>query len=142
MADNNLVLVNAKVLPPVFEGVLLAKQLLADGRAANATQAVKLAGISRSAFYKYKDHVFSYSPEASSYINLSAMLSDKAGVFSAMTTVLYNHGVNIITVNQGMPVDGTAAVSLTIRTDSLTLPIEELLDKLKNTDGIVSVKIV
>ena len=35
-----------------------AKRLLAVGRAKNLSEAAKLAGISRSALYKYKDHVF------------------------------------------------------------------------------------
>lgn len=142
LKDNNFILVSSKVLPPVFEGVLLAKQLLADGRAANATQAVKMAGISRSAFYKYRDCVFEYSAGDANSVNISAVLSDKAGVFSALTTVLYKYGANIITVNQGMPVDGAASASLTVRTDNLKLPINELLEKLRKTDGIISVKIL
>lgn len=130
------------MLPPVFEGVLLAKQLLADGRAANATQAVKMAGISRSAFYKYRDFVYEYTAGDANSVNISALLSDKAGVLSALTTVLYKYGVNIITVNQSMPVDGTASASLTVRTDNLKLPLNELLEKLRKTDGIISVKIL
>lgn len=142
MADNELILVSKKVLPSVFEGVLLAKQYIADGRAANATQAVKMAGISRSAFYKYKDHVFGYSPEDTHTANLSALLSDKAGVFSALTSVLSNYGVNIITVNQGMPIDGAASVALTLGTDSLTLTLTQLLEEIKKTDGVISAKIL
>lgn len=142
MKDTNFVLVSTKVLPPVFEGVLLAKQLLADGRASNATQATKMAGISRSAFYKYRDYVFSYKPEDSNCINLNAVLSDKAGVFSALTTVLYQYGANIIMVSQSLPVDGTAGVSLTVRTDNVKLPINELLEIIKQTDGVISVRAV
>lgn len=142
MEKDNFILISTKVLPPVFEGVLKAKILLADGRAANTTQAVKMAGISRSAYYKYKDFVFAYSPEDKNCINIHAVLSDKAGVFSALTTVLYQYGVNIITVNQGMPIDGTAAVSLTVRTDNIKLPINELLNILRKTDGIISAKVI
>ena len=142
MENNNFILVGSNVLPPVFKGVLLAKQLLADGRAANATQAVKMAGISRSAFYKYRDYVYEYIAEDMNSLNISVLLSDKAGVLSALTTVLYKYGVNIITVNQSMPVDGTASASLTVRTDNLKLPINDLLEKLRETDGILSVKIL
>ncbi len=142
MQKNEFVLVSTKVLPDVFEGVLHAKQLLAHGKAANASQAIKMAGISRSAFYKYRDYVFAYSADESSCINLSAVLSDKAGVFSAMTTVLFENGANLVTVNQGMPIDGTATVSLTIDTNSIKLSIEALLDLLRATDGILSVRVV
>lgn len=53
-------LVDRKVLPDAFTKVVLAKQLLAQGKARNLSEATRLADISRSAFYKYKDCVFAY----------------------------------------------------------------------------------
>ena len=50
-----LLLVDAGVLPEVFGKVLEAKEHLQSGRAATAAEAARMAGISRSAFYKYKD---------------------------------------------------------------------------------------
>ena len=63
MSKLNYVLVNADILPEIYSKVLAAKEFLASGEAANATQAAKMAGISRSAYYKYKDSVFEYNPE-------------------------------------------------------------------------------
>ena len=142
MQNSEFVLVSKKALPPVFAGVLLAKQLLAEGKAANATQAIREAGISRSAFYKYRDCVFPGSAENESNINLSVSLSDKAGVFSAMTTVLYENGANLVTVNQGKPVDGIAAVSLTIDARHMRISADNMLELLKKTDGVISVRTV
>ena len=51
----NLLLVDAAILPEVFGKVLQAKEYLQSGQAETAAQAARLAGISRSAFYKYKD---------------------------------------------------------------------------------------
>ncbi len=142
MQRNEFVLVSTKVLPDVFEGVLKAKQLLSEGNAANASQAIKMAGISRSAFYKYRDYVFPYSADDGSLVGLNARLSDKAGVFSGLTAVLFEHGANLVTINQGAPIDGTAAVSLTIDTTHLRLSLDELLELLRETDGILSIKTV
>ena len=142
MKNNDYYLINALMLPPVFSGVVTAKELLANGKATNASQAAKMAGISRSAFYKYKDFVFKYTDGGKDTVNLSALLSDKAGVFSAFTTVLYQHGANIITVNQGMPVDGTATASLTIRTENLSVPLDRLVESLGSVSGVISVKIL
>ena len=142
MQNSEFVLVNKKALPPVFAGVLLAKQLLAEGKSANATQAIREAGISRSAFYKYRDCVFPGSADNENSINLSVSLSDKAGVFSAMTTVLYENGANLITVNQGKPVDGIAAVSLTIDARHMRISADNMLELLKKTDGVISVRTV
>ena len=142
MQNSEFVLVSKQALPPVFAGVLLAKQLLAEGKAANATQAIREAGISRSAFYKYRNCVFPGSAENESSINLSVSLSDKAGVFSAMTTVLYENGANLVTVNQGKPVDGIAVVSLTIDAGHMRISADRMLELLKKTDGVISVRTV
>ena len=141
MEKSSMLLVDSKVLPSVFEGVVLAKELLADGRAQNASQAAKMAGISRSAFYKYKDYVFKYSDNTLNTVTLFAKLSDKAGMLSLITTALYELGANILTVNQGIPVNNTADVSITVKTDDIKIPISEVLDTLKGIDGVISVKI-
>ena len=140
MQKNDFLLVSPKVLPPVFEGVILAKQFLADGTATNSSQAAKLAGISRSAFYKYRDYVFKVPSRHSEYLSLNATLTDKAGVFSAVTAALYKIGANIITIHQGIPMDGTAAVSLTIENNENALSAEKLIETLRGVDGVLSVK--
>ncbi len=142
MAENRFILVSTSVLPPVFEGVLLAKQYLADGSATSATMAAKMAGISRNAFYKYRNAVYSYASPNEHRIELSVVLSDKAGVFSGMTAVLSQYGVNLITVNQNPPIDGAAAVSMLASTEGLCLPVSELLEILKRTDGVISVRVL
>lgn len=138
MDKKSYLLIDADILPPVFSGVIHAKELLADGRLSTA-QAVKEAGISRSAFYKYKDFVFKYSDSGGSSLSLNAQLSDRAGVFSALTAALYSCGANIITVSQGLPENGKANVSLTVSIGS-EITAEELINKLLETDGVISIK--
>jgi len=142
MKNESLLVVNSKVLPPVFLGVIKAKEYLSSGEAKNTSEAIKLAEISRSAFYKYRDFVFSLEDAKSQTVTLSTVLSDKAGVFSAMTTILYENGANIITVNQGAPTSGRAPATLTVNTENLKVPIEELIETLKNANGIISVKAI
>ena len=142
MSNECFYLVNSKILPDVVKGVIFAKELLASGKATNTSQAIKMAEISRSAFYKYKDYVFKYDDNEKNTLNLSAVLSDRAGVFSALTTSLYENGANIITVNQGIPVDSVATVSLTVRTDNIKLSLPSLLNKLKAVNGVISIKAI
>lgn len=140
MSENRYLLVNSAVLPPVFEGVILAKELLAGGKVTSAAAAAKAAGISRSAFYKYKDFVFKYSAAAGNTLSINALLSDRAGVFSALTAALYDSGANIITVTQGLPENGTANVSLTLSIGDISP--EELKKRLLSVDGVISIKTV
>ncbi len=140
MKNDNLLIVNSKILPPIFKGVIEAKELLAKGEAKNTSEAVKIVGISRSAFYKYKDYVFRLEDSLSTTLTLNAVLCDKAGVFSALTQTLYEKGANIITVNQGAPQNGTAPVTLTVCTDNVKISLDALLDELRATEGIISIK--
>lgn len=136
----NYVLVNADILPEVYGKVLLAKEYLASGEAANASQAAKMAGISRSAYYKYKDGVFEYDPENSEeMVTLSLKLTDTKGVLSAVTGELYLVGANVLSINQKVPQNGVADVSLTMRIAEMTVSVEALIEKLKELSGVRSV---
>ena len=55
MAKIKYLLVDMSVLPDVYARVIEAKGYLQSGEAANSSQAAKMAGISRSAYYKYKE---------------------------------------------------------------------------------------
>ena len=140
MGKWNYVLVNADILPEVYGKVLLAKEYLATGEAANASQAAKMAGISRSAYYKYKDGVFEYDPENSEEMaTIFLKLSDTKGVLFAVTNELYLVGANVLSINQKVPQNGVADVSLTRRIAEMTVSVEALIEKLKEVNGVRSV---
>ncbi len=134
----DLLLINPAVLPPVFGRVVKAKQLLASGEAKTASEASRISGISRSAFYKYKDAVFTYRPGAEGrIITTNAVLRDSPGVLSTMIQELYRHGANILTLNQNIPVNGAAQVSISFRTDLLESNFDELMEALRRVDGVI-----
>ena len=56
--SSELIIVDKKVLPEVFTKVLQVKELLNSGGITSVQEAVDKVGVSRSAYYKYKDHVF------------------------------------------------------------------------------------
>ena len=49
----------------------------------------------------------------------------------ALMAVFYDVGANILTINQNIPVDGRALISVSARTESMELPVENLLEKLR-----------
>lgn len=142
MDKKNFYIVDSDVLPEVFSKVVAAKDLLDSGVAQNVTEAVSLAGLSRSAFYKYRDCVFKLKENDSTKLNIQAVLADRAGVFSAMSGELCKNGANIITMNQTEPKDGAAAVTLTIGIDRLGIPIDELIKAVEKIDGVLSIKAI
>ncbi len=144
MTDNvKFLLVDAQVLPEVFTKVVQAKMYLAQGKAKSSSQAAQMAGISRSAFYKYKDSVYLYDERMNeNIVTFYLTLEDRPGVLSSLLGELYQAGSNIITVNQNIPVDGVALVSVSVRTSSASLSRSEILEKLEALDGIVEAKAI
>lgn len=139
MEEQRYFIVKEEAMPATYLKVIEAKRLLNTGIAQNATSAVKKAGISRSAFYKYKDSVFVFN-EASgaSVISVTAILNDTTGILSQFINKLYAMGANILTINQGPPHDGAAAVTVSYRTLHAE-KTEKLLESLRKLDGVISV---
>lgn len=121
-------IVNADVLPEVCSKVVEAKRLLATGEVTTINQATAMVGISRSAFYKYKDMVRPFNDMLSGRIvTLQMTLKDQPGVLSDVLNVIASLGGNILTINQTIPAGGVAGVSLGVETSGLQVTLEELL---------------
>lgn len=141
MEDNtnvtNFVLVDSGILPEVYRKVLAAKALIASGKASSASAAAKMAGISRSAYYKYKDAVYEYHrDEGVNTITLLANLVDSPGILSTVMNALYQDGANIVSISQNIPVNNVASVSITARIDNLKTPVDDLVDRLNRLEGV------
>ena len=132
-----LLLVDAGAVPEVFVRVVEAKRYLQSGEAETAAEAARMGGISRSAFYKYKEAVFPYDEERAGHIlTVHLLLRDRPGILSAVLTAFAEAGANILTVNQNIPAGGTAPVSVSARTDRMSLPVEAFIKQLRTVDGV------
>ncbi|MCI6253294.1 ACT domain-containing protein [Eubacterium coprostanoligenes] len=142
MGKVNYLLVDMSVLPEVYVKVIEAKGYLQSGEAANASQAAKMAGISRSAYYKYKDKIFEYSEQGDDVTTINAKLQDNAGVLSSVMNELYLAGANILAVNQSIPVNNIADVSITVSFAQSGHMTDEVLEKIKSVGGVKSAELV
>ena len=141
MSKNSLVLVDLKVLPEVYQKVLSAKKLLADGECKEISDAVKKVGLSRSAYYKYKDYVFPFN-QMQGIITLSFVVSDITGVLSSILSLLAEAKINVLTINQNIPVNSVANVTISIQNTLSEVPLQELVDNLGSLKGVKDVKVL
>lgn len=141
MTKRSLILVDQSILPPVYARVLTAKGFLSDDPSLSVQEAVTRAGISRSAFYKYKDYVFEFN-SMQGILTLSFVLSDKAGTLSSILQVLASARANVLTINQNIPIHQTANVTITIQSDAMVLPVDRMLDELSALSGVRSVDVL
>ncbi len=143
MDDNVYYIVKRDVLPEVFHNVIKAKLLLATGQAATVNDAVKMAGISRSAFYKYKDSVFSFSEaNRGKIVTLALTLLDLPGVLSSILNSIARRRGNILTINQNIPIHGTANVTISIDTRLMEDDLEGLIHDLSALNGVQKIEII
>ena len=140
MEKVNFYLINSNIMPDIYKKVIKAKSLLASGEAKNVAQASKMAGVSRSAYYKYKDAIFEYhGDDSSDTATINAKLKDNAGVLSSLMNELYKAGANVLSVNQSVPIHSVPDVSVTVRIAEMTISKDELLKSVKEIDGVNSV---
>ncbi|MGN0667214.1 MAG: ACT domain-containing protein [Huintestinicola sp.] len=135
--------VSCDVLPEVFIKVMEVKRLLACGSEKSSASACKRVGISRSAFYKYRDSVFTYEEKLTRrIISFYATLRDVPGVLSAMLSELHKVGANIMTLNQSIPVDGAASVTVTVKLGGSGVDGGTLKAALLQINGVVDVRMI
>ena len=135
--------VEGSALPGVFIKVAEAKRILETGEAATVHEAAQAVGISRSAFYKYKDAVRPFHDMMTGrIITFQAMLKDEKGVLSAILSVFAEFGANILTINQSIPVDGCAAVTIGAATSDMVRPVEALLQEAGALQGVIRFEIL
>ena len=136
-------IVEAEALPEIFLKVAQAKGLLETGEAATVNQATAAVGISRSAFYKYKDTVRPFNDMKNGRIvTVQFSLRDEPGVLSQLLNIFAETGGNILTINQGLPVNNCAVATVSAETSGLRLPLEELLSRTAAVQGVLRCEIL
>jgi chorismate mutase len=135
--DSTYFLVDSTVLPEVFSKVIEVKKILSLGTVKTVNEAVKEAGISRSAYYKYKDFVFPfYETSRGKVITLVFVVEDFSGILSRIIERIASAKANILTINQNIPINGLADVTISIETEGMTKDIKEMMDEISQIEGV------
>lgn len=139
--ERRFFLVQEDILPEAIQKTVLAKELLLRGDSATVNEAVERAGLSRSAYYKYKDKVYPFyqwSPGVT--VTISLILEHRSGVLFKVLQTLAVAKTNILTINQNIPVHGLANVTVTFETAGMEGDVEQITARLMELDGVKEVK--
>ncbi|MEN6566201.1 MAG: ACT domain-containing protein [Veillonellales bacterium] len=136
-------LVREEILPEAIKKTIKVKDMLKRGEASTINEAVEKMELSRSAYYKYKDYVFPfYEASRGKIVTLALLLEHKPGVLSrVLNTIASEHG-SIMTINQGIPLQGVANATVSIETAELVIDLEALLDKLRMVEGVKRLEVL
>jgi len=142
-APTKFYIVAAEALPEIFLKVAEAKRMLQTGEVKTVGTATEKVGISRSAFYKYKDAVQPFhNMKTGHIITFHAMLKDNPGVLSTVLSIFASSGANILTINQSIPVNGCASVTVSAETSDMEMSLEELIAQLQEAHGVVKFEVM
>ncbi len=139
----NFLIVDKRALPDVYEKVVDAKSLLKEGKVKDVTEAAKTVNISRSVYYKYKQKIFDLAEtEQGQKVTINLIINDNKGVLSGILNFISEEGGSIITINQGIPMNKKANVSLTINISTINGDLTTLMDGLSKIKDVEKVDFI
>ena len=143
MSQPKFFIVEASMLPEVFLKVNEAKEYLETGTAKTVADAVAKAGISRSAFYKYKDSIMSFHDmKRDQVVTMSIITHDQPGSLSSVLAIFAEIGANILTINQSIPTNGAGVVTLSFIPGDMSVSIDEMRDKLSALPSVIQLNLL
>ncbi len=141
--ENKYYIVNSEILPEAIEKTVQVKKLLSRREAETVNEAVKKVGISRSAFYKYKDGVYPvHDTLKEEIVTVSMLLEHRSGILSNVLNSIAGIKGNILTINQGIPLQGVANVSMSIGITQMQETLSSMLEILKSVPGVLEVEFI
>ncbi|MDF2927289.1 MAG: hypothetical protein K0R57_6203 [Paenibacillaceae bacterium] len=136
-------LVRQDILPEALVKTMQVKEMLAQGHAKTIHEAVDRIGLSRSAFYKYKDGIYPLSKlERERIVTISMDLEHRSGILSRVLALIASLEGNVLTIHQTIPLQGMANVVISVDTSLMGEQFVALLDALRIHDGVKRVAIV
>ena len=136
-------IVEASALPEIYLKVADAKRLLETGEEQTVNAATRRAGISPSAFYKYKDAIRPFRDMLHGRIvTIQILLRNEPGALSSVLNMFADWGGNVLTINQAIPGGDAAVVTVGLETSELGTDLEELLAALRAEKAVVRCEIL
>ncbi|HHY72863.1 MAG TPA: ACT domain-containing protein [Bacillus bacterium] len=141
--EQSYYLIREDFLPEAMKKTLEAKALIERGKSVSVADAVQMVGLSRSAFYKYRDGIFPFHAIVKErIITLFFHLEDRSGTLSEMLAMVADAGCNVLTINQNIPLQGKANVTLSLNTSGMKEDINVLIQRLKGLEFVKKVEIL
>lgn len=129
--------VRENILPEAIVKTIQVKEMIQRGEAATVHEATERAGLSRSAFYKYKDGVFALNQlDRERIVTISMDLEHRSGVLSKVLGLVAGSECNVLTINQTIPLQGMANVVISVETSFLSDGLPALMEAIREQDGV------
>ncbi len=136
-------IVDESAVPKVLKDVAKLNAMLKRGTVKTVAQGLELVGISRSAYYKYKDKVAPFREmRGGSSVTLYVELDDEPGVLSAFLDVFARCGLSILTMSQNIPINSVAGITISARVVDDSADIAGFASRAQAVKGVKKIEIL
>ena len=137
--DSQFYLVDLQILPEAIKKAIKVKEMLKDGTC-GINEAVQKVKMSRSAYYKYKDHVApAFDAEQDRIVVLFVIMSDDFPVFNKVMRRIGKDKNTILSFNRTAASSKTVAVTITLKTEESLVNLQYMKEALGAMKGVQSV---
>jgi len=141
--EGKYLIVDKALLPQYCEKVVLAKELLDEGKASDISEAVRMVGISRSTYYKYRDMIRDISTVSMGRrAIISMMMRHSVGTLSEVLRIISHYGYSVWTITQNPPVDSRANVVITLELGEDASSLDSMLREISDAPGLSRVQLL
>lgn len=131
--------VDFSILPEAIKKTIRVKEMLKSGSSGTINEAVHKVNMSRSAYYKYKDHVASADDDKEDrVVVLFIIMQDDMAVFGRILRRIAKEKQEVLSVNRTKISEKLYSSVITLKTKESAEDMESLYEALKETKGIQS----
>ncbi|WP_297021268.1 amino acid-binding protein [uncultured Dialister sp.] len=132
-------LVDLKILPEAIKKTIKVKEMLENGTSSSINEAVHRIGMSRSAYYKYKDHVAPvHSDKEDRIVVLFIIMQDEVSIFGRILRRIAREDNEVLSAVRTKASDSLYTGVITFKTEESSESLAELHDSLEEMKGIQS----
>lgn len=137
--EQQFYLVDFSILPEAIKKTIRVKEMLKSGSSGTINEAVHKVNMSRSAYYKYKDHVaFADDDKEDRVVVLFIIMQDDMVVFGRILRRIAKEKQEVLSVNRTKISEKLYSSVITLKTKESAEDMESLYEALKETKGIQS----
>lgn len=137
--EQQFYLVDFSILPEAIKKTIRMKEMLKSGSSGTINEAVHKVNMSRSAYYKYKDHVASADDDKEDrVVVLFIIMQDDMAVFGRILRRIAKEKQEVLSVNRTKISEKLYSSVITLKTKESAEDMESLYEALKETKGIQS----
>lgn len=135
--EKQFYLIDFHILPEAIKKTIRVKEMLQNGTKSTVNEAVKSMDMSRSAYYKYKDHVEpAFDEPKERTLVFFIMMQNDFALLNKIVKKINKDGNTILTMERGCPMEKYVPVTISFKTKDSVKAVMEMAESIRKMKGI------